>query len=198
MYAALPSQVFDRESDCGRCIRARGTEADAPGDWVTVRGGARARVWALEASQAQLPQGRLCSWVHGAGSGRCPRWLTHFRLQVMIVDECASCKGDGDVDFSSPALEAITGEARASKAQVERDFLTHSRAHASCPTVADSLPSLVEGNGSVGQGHAGLRHAALCVAYETWCHVPLYHCCACLVMPCRLLLGPQGDRVGVR
>lgn len=38
MYAALPSHVFDRDSDCGRCIRVRGTEDDAPGDWVTVRG----------------------------------------------------------------------------------------------------------------------------------------------------------------
>lgn len=32
--------------------------------------------------------------------------------QVMIVDECAGCKGDGDVDFSSNALKAITGGGR--------------------------------------------------------------------------------------
>lgn len=47
----------------GRCIRARGTEDDATGAWVT----------------------------------------------VMVVDECASCGGDGDVDFSTTALKDITG-----------------------------------------------------------------------------------------
>lgn len=63
-YAAIPSHKFQR-SMCGTCIRVRGTESDAPGNWV----------------------------------------------KVMIVDECAGsgCDGDGDVDFSSPALEAITG-----------------------------------------------------------------------------------------
>lgn len=62
-YAALPSQVFDRDEHCGRCIRLRGTNADAPGKWVTVK----------------------------------------------VVDECASCAGDNDVDLSSRALKEATG-----------------------------------------------------------------------------------------
>lgn len=65
-YAALPSNCFEHGSHCGECIRARGTESDAPGKWVKVK----------------------------------------------IVDECASCtephKWNG-VDFSIPALKAITG-----------------------------------------------------------------------------------------
>ncbi|PSC68371.1 polyribonucleotide nucleotidyltransferase [Micractinium conductrix] len=63
LYAALPSQVFNKDEDCGKCIKVRGTEPDAPGKWVT----------------------------------------------IMVVDECASCEGDGDVDFSDVALEKITG-----------------------------------------------------------------------------------------
>ena len=34
-YAALSSRVFDRAGHCGRCVRVRGTEGDAPGRWVT-------------------------------------------------------------------------------------------------------------------------------------------------------------------
>lgn len=62
-YCALPSHVFDRKKHCGRCIKVRGTEGDAPGDWV----------------------------------------------KMMIVDECASCRGDGDVDMSKRALLGTTG-----------------------------------------------------------------------------------------
>lgn len=62
-YGALPSHVFDRKQHCGKCIRVRGTEEDAPGRWVT----------------------------------------------LMIVDECASCEGDGDVDMSKRALKRSTG-----------------------------------------------------------------------------------------
>lgn len=62
-YAALPSHVFDRKNHCGRCIRIKGVEDDAPGKWV----------------------------------------------KAMIVDECASCHGDGDVDMSIRALKECTG-----------------------------------------------------------------------------------------
>ena len=36
-YAAIPSHVFDRERDCGKCYKIRGTEDDAPGKWVYVK-----------------------------------------------------------------------------------------------------------------------------------------------------------------
>jgi hypothetical protein len=62
-YAAIPSHVYKRERDCGKCLKIRGTEKDAPGDWVIVK----------------------------------------------IVDECASCKGNGDVDLSTTALKEATG-----------------------------------------------------------------------------------------
>lgn len=62
-YAALPSHVFDRQEHCGKCIKVRGTEDDAPGEWVTLK----------------------------------------------IVDECASCEGDDDVDMSVRALKKVTG-----------------------------------------------------------------------------------------
>ncbi|KAI3435837.1 hypothetical protein D9Q98_001895 [Chlorella vulgaris] len=29
-YGALPTSSFDRSKDCGRCVRVRGTESDAP------------------------------------------------------------------------------------------------------------------------------------------------------------------------
>jgi len=64
-YAALPSQVFDRDRDCGRCISVRGTEPDAPQEWV----------------------------------------------KLMVVDECASCGGDGDVDMSISGLKDASGYA---------------------------------------------------------------------------------------
>ena len=35
-YGALPSRSFDAHY-CGECIRVRGTESDAPGDWVTIK-----------------------------------------------------------------------------------------------------------------------------------------------------------------
>lgn len=62
-YAALPSQVFDRDRDCGKCIRVRGTEHDSPRKWV----------------------------------------------KLVVVDECASCPGDGDVDMSTSGLKKATG-----------------------------------------------------------------------------------------
>lgn len=37
-YAAIPSHMYDKESHCGLCIRVRGTEKGAPGQWVKVRG----------------------------------------------------------------------------------------------------------------------------------------------------------------
>lgn len=36
-YAAIPSHVYDRERDCGKCLKVRGTEEDAPGDWIIVK-----------------------------------------------------------------------------------------------------------------------------------------------------------------
>jgi hypothetical protein len=38
-YAALPSQVFQRDADCGRCIKLRGLNEEASGVWVKVSGG---------------------------------------------------------------------------------------------------------------------------------------------------------------
>jgi hypothetical protein len=105
-YGALPTSSFDRSKDCGRCVRVRGTESDAPTNaWYKVR--------ELRVSQSLLI---VAASSPVTTSSRCHRLLTNLALsaavKVMIVDSCASCNGRGeenDIDFSTDALKAITG-----------------------------------------------------------------------------------------
>lgn len=114
-YAARPSQLFDR-SECGKCIRARGTEKGASGDWVTVSGEGRN---AGPAAQAASPGAIRAAWsdtappcspplpTAPANSPPCTH-CTHPLLQVMIVDECASCGGDGEA--ACPSVGSRVGQ----------------------------------------------------------------------------------------
>lgn len=36
-YGALPSHIFDREKHCGKCVRIKGAEKDAPDGWTIVK-----------------------------------------------------------------------------------------------------------------------------------------------------------------
>ncbi|PSC72013.1 hypothetical protein C2E20_4764 [Micractinium conductrix] len=58
---------------------------------------------ALPTDSFQLSDCGKCIKVQGQESGASGDWI-----KVMIVDACATCSG-GDVDFSTNALEAITG-----------------------------------------------------------------------------------------
>ena len=40
-YAAIPLSVFDKEEHCGKCIKVKGLEDDAPDGWTVVRAGGR-------------------------------------------------------------------------------------------------------------------------------------------------------------